>query len=87
MAFIIGSILKSPKLLGILKFHNKSLNWAEILKSIFPCLSNYVVNLSACNQCSRILLEKAGDNIPRCYTRSIERQNSGNLCDRRPPVF
>jgi hypothetical protein len=40
MAFIISSILKSPELLGTLKFHDESLDRAETMKSLLLCLGN-----------------------------------------------
>jgi hypothetical protein len=67
-AIIISSILKSPELLGIPKFHDESLDWAEILKSLLLCLGNYLVNLPACDQRMRILLGEACDDVSKCYT-------------------
>src|ERR1700684_742211 len=88
MPIPISGVLKSPEILGIpINFLNESLDRAETLKSLLPLLGNYVVNLPTCNQCMRILFEEVCDNVSRCYTRSMQRANSGNFRICRPAVL
>ena len=88
MAITISSVLKSPEILGIpINFLNESLDRAETLKSLLPFLGNYVVNLPACNQRMRNLLEEVCDDISRRYTRSMQGANSGNFRICRPAVL